>query len=216
MSDCSPPGFSVHGDSPGKNTGVGCHFLLQGIFPTQESNPGLPHCRQILYSVSHQGIPRTLEWVAYPFSRGSSHPRDQTQVSHIAGRFFTVWATEESQEHWSGWLIPSPGDLPNTGIQLGSPALQVDFWPTELPGKPGLQNREKHKKESPGLPLRLGGKEFAGQCGRHGFHPTCHRATKPSLTTPEPRSHNCWSLHAREPVLCNKRSPQSEKPSHSN
>ena len=47
--DCSPPGSSVHGDSPGKNTGVGCHFLLQGIFPTQGSNPGLPHCRQILH-----------------------------------------------------------------------------------------------------------------------------------------------------------------------
>ena len=42
--DCSPPGSSVHGDSPGKNTGVGCHALLQGIFPTQGSNPGLPHC----------------------------------------------------------------------------------------------------------------------------------------------------------------------------
>ena len=40
--DCSPPGSSVHGDSPGKNTGVGCHALLQGIFSTQESNPGLP------------------------------------------------------------------------------------------------------------------------------------------------------------------------------
>ena len=39
--DCSPPGSSVHGASPGKNTGVGCHFLLQGIFPTQESNPRL-------------------------------------------------------------------------------------------------------------------------------------------------------------------------------
>ena len=39
--DCSPPGFSVHGDSPGNNTGVGCHALLQGIFPTQESNPRL-------------------------------------------------------------------------------------------------------------------------------------------------------------------------------
>ena len=38
--DCSPPGSSVHGDSPGKNTRVGCHFLLQGIFPTQGSNPG--------------------------------------------------------------------------------------------------------------------------------------------------------------------------------
>ena len=48
--DCSPPGSSVHGDSPGKNTGVGCHALLQGIFPTQESNQGLLHCRQILYS----------------------------------------------------------------------------------------------------------------------------------------------------------------------
>ena len=57
---CSPmsysaPGYSVHGDSPGKNTGVGCHFLPQGIFPTQGSNPGLPHCRQILYQLSHKG-----------------------------------------------------------------------------------------------------------------------------------------------------------------
>ena len=41
---------------PGKSTGVGCHFLLQGIFPTQKSNPGLLHCRQILYHLSHQGI----------------------------------------------------------------------------------------------------------------------------------------------------------------
>ena len=39
--DCCPPGSSVHGDSPGKNTGVGCHFLLQGIFPTQGSNLSL-------------------------------------------------------------------------------------------------------------------------------------------------------------------------------
>ena len=53
--DCSPPGPSVHGDSPGKNTGVGWHALLQGIFPTQGSNTGLPHCRQILYHLSHQG-----------------------------------------------------------------------------------------------------------------------------------------------------------------
>ena len=44
--DCSPPDSSVYGDSPGKNTGGGCYFLLQGIFPTQGSNPGLPHCRQ--------------------------------------------------------------------------------------------------------------------------------------------------------------------------
>ena len=53
--DCSTPGPSIHGDYPGKNTGVGCHALLQGIFSTQGPNPGLPHCRQILYHLSHQG-----------------------------------------------------------------------------------------------------------------------------------------------------------------
>ena len=55
--DCSLPGSCVHGDFPGKNTGVGCHALLQGIFPTQGSNPGLLHCRRILYHLSHQGSP---------------------------------------------------------------------------------------------------------------------------------------------------------------
>ena len=45
---------------------------------------------------------RILEWVAFPFSRGSSQARDQTQVSHIAGGFFTSWATREAQEYWSG------------------------------------------------------------------------------------------------------------------
>ena len=58
--DCSLPGSSVHGDSPGKNTPVGCHTLLQGIFPTQGSNPGLPHYRWILYHLSHQGSPIVL------------------------------------------------------------------------------------------------------------------------------------------------------------
>ena len=55
--DCSPSGPYVHGDSPDKITGVGHHFLLQGIFPTQGLNPSLPHCRQILYQLSHKGIP---------------------------------------------------------------------------------------------------------------------------------------------------------------
>ena len=53
--DCSPPGFSVHGDFLGMNTGVGCHALLWVIFTTQGSNPGLPHCRWILYCLSHRG-----------------------------------------------------------------------------------------------------------------------------------------------------------------
>ena len=53
LMDCSPPGSSVHGDSPGKNTGVDCYFLLQGIFLIQGSNQGLLHCRQILYQLSY-------------------------------------------------------------------------------------------------------------------------------------------------------------------
>ena len=51
--DCSPPGSSVHGNCPDKNTGVGCRALLQGIVPTQGLNPGLLHCRRILYRLSH-------------------------------------------------------------------------------------------------------------------------------------------------------------------
>ena len=88
--DYNPPGSSVHGDSPGKHTGVGCHALLQGIFPTQGLNPGLPHCKWILYHLSHaqlcptrhdpmdcslpgssiRGIfqARVLEWGAIAFS----------------------------------------------------------------------------------------------------------------------------------------------------
>ena len=53
--DCSLPASSVHGDFPDKNIAVGCHFLLPGIFPTQGSNLGLLHCRQILYQQSHWG-----------------------------------------------------------------------------------------------------------------------------------------------------------------
>ena len=57
--DCSPPGSFVHGNSPDKNTRVGFHALLQGIFPTQGLNSGLPHWKQILYHLSHF---RLLEW----------------------------------------------------------------------------------------------------------------------------------------------------------
>ena len=75
MSDSlGPHGLYSPWNSPGQNTGVGSLSLLQGIFPTQGSNPGLPHCRQILYQLSHQGSPRILEWVAYPFSSRSSGP----------------------------------------------------------------------------------------------------------------------------------------------
>ena len=94
---CSLPGSSVHGDSPGKNTGVGCHAVLQGIFPTQRLNLGLPHCRWILYHLSYQGSPRILEWVVYPFFRGSFLPRNQTRVSCFANSFF-IGVTKDLME----------------------------------------------------------------------------------------------------------------------
>ena len=91
-----PHGLYSPWHSPGQNTGVGSLCILQGIFPAQESNSGLPHCRRILYQLSHKGSPSILEWVAYPFSRGSSLPRNLTGVSCIAGGFFTNWAIREA------------------------------------------------------------------------------------------------------------------------
>ena len=73
--DCSLPGSSEHGIFPGKSTGVGCHFLLQGIFPTHGLNPVLLHCRQTLYPLSHQGIPQgNQNWKrhVYPYVHRST------------------------------------------------------------------------------------------------------------------------------------------------
>ena len=100
-------------NSPDQNTGEGSLSLLQGIFSTQGLNPGLPHCRWILYQLSHKGSPRTLEWVAFPFSRGSSQPRDRTQVSCTAGRFLPAELQRKPN---------------NTGI--GSPSLLQQIFPT--------------------------------------------------------------------------------------
>ena len=87
------------------------------------------HCSIILQA-------RILEGVAFPSSRGSSQPRDQTRISHTAGRFFTNWVTREVQEYWSGLSFPPLGHLPNPGIEPRSPALQTDSLPAEPPGKP--------------------------------------------------------------------------------
>ena len=90
MSDSLQPcGLYSLWNSPGQNTGVGSLSLLQGIFPIQESNPGLTHCRWSLYQLSHKGSSRILEWVAYPFSSRSSQPRNQTRVFCITGELFT-------------------------------------------------------------------------------------------------------------------------------
>ena len=121
-----PHGLHSPWNSPGQNTGVGSLSFSRGssqprdpnpgIFPTQGSNPGLPHCRWILYQLSHKGSPIILEWIAYPFSSGSSWPRNWTRVSCTAGRFFTNWAIRECsgqiliQE--GGTTLPTKGESP--------------------------------------------------------------------------------------------------------
>ena len=83
-------------NSPGQNTGTGSPSLLQGVFP------------MTLYQLSHKESLRILEWVPYPFSSGSSWPRNWTRVSCIASRFFTNWAIREDLwiwelDHKEGW-----------------------------------------------------------------------------------------------------------------
>ena len=68
---------------------MGRLYLLQRIFPTQGLNPGLPHCGQILYQLSHKRSPKMLERAVYPFPSGTSQSRNRTRVFCIAGRFFT-------------------------------------------------------------------------------------------------------------------------------
>ena len=94
-------------NSPGQNTGVDRLSLLQGIFPTQVSSPGLLHCRWILYQLSHKRSPKILEWVAYPVPRGSSWLRNWTRVSCIAGRFSMNWAITQVHK-FSPIMILSP------------------------------------------------------------------------------------------------------------
>ena len=103
-----PHGLYSSWNSPGQNTGVGSLSFHQGIFPTKGLNPGLPHCGQILYQLSHKGSPSILEWVAYPISRRSSRPRNQMGVSCIAGGFFTNWSIREALSnvivHFFSWF----------------------------------------------------------------------------------------------------------------
>ena len=131
-------------NSPGQNTGVGSLSLLQGLFPTQESNPGLLHCRQILYQLSHKGTPRTLEWIAYPFSRGSSQPRNWTGFSCITDGFFTSWATREAPRRHTCWqskklvvkgMPEQRAGEKGTQEDCSATRLSVSWWWDLFPGR---------------------------------------------------------------------------------
>ena len=120
---------------------MGCHFLLQGIFLTQESNPGLLHCRQIFYQLSYKG---SLKYT------GDTHTHTGIKCFSCVQLFVTPWTGIcqaplsmgfPRQKYWSGLPFPFPGNLPDPGIEPTSPALAGRFFTTEPPGKP-LQRRE--------------------------------------------------------------------------
>ena len=117
-SDCSPPEptrFLSPWDFPGKNTGIGRHSLLQGILPTQELNPYLLHCKQILYCLSHQGSPTCMHMLEkiFPFCikthtrifiaiKFKMHKKEKKKKQKLQG---TVWRTNRTMQCW-GKIAP--------------------------------------------------------------------------------------------------------------
>ena len=147
-------GFSGH------NTGVGSRSLLQGIFPTQGPNPGPPALQADSLPAEPPGKPKKMEeWVPFPFSSNSlgfSRP-----------------------EYWSGEPFPSPGDLPNPGMEPWSPTLQADSLPAEPPGKDLTFSK-------PTLPTTG---EAPGAAGRHA-----QRSTALCWHRPGPRPPLGWPV----------------------
>ena len=117
--DCSWPGSSVHGDSPGKNIGVGHHAVLQEIFPTQGSNTGLPHCRQILYRLSHQASPTEN---SLPLSHAQCFPPD---VSALPSPLPDSCSHDRNNLEWM--FLQSYQDI--FILKLGIPKLTRLFMP---------------------------------------------------------------------------------------
>ena len=112
-------------NSPGHNTGVGSQFPSPGIFPTQGSNPGLRHCRQILCQLSHKGSPSEVKVVQYCLTR--CNPINYTVHGILQARILE-WVTFSLEDF--------QGNLPSPGIEPRSPTLQVDSLPAEPQGKP--------------------------------------------------------------------------------
>ena len=128
-----PHGLYSPWSSPGQNTRVSSLFLLQGIFPTQGLNPGLPLCRRILYQLSHQGSPRIQEWVAYPFSSRSSWPRNRTGgLLHWRRILYQLSYEGNPQSKFTCLLLPTSHALAKKA------RTSLDAFPSFLPGTPGL------------------------------------------------------------------------------
>ena len=150
--DCSLPSSSIHVDSPGKNSGVGCHALLQGIFPTQESNPGLQNCRQILYHLSYQwSASEWLNWTELNWTQWlrlpmQNHVRRTGMCGSANGLHYlgNGWACPSVQWWLLDWILGSQTgtrravlthscrDSSGWGTDVHSRLIHVNVWQKPL------------------------------------------------------------------------------------
>ena len=145
-----PHGLYRPWNSPGQNTGVGS-LSHQGIFPTQGSNLGLPHCRQILYHLSHPGSPRILEWGACPFKgRRSRMCKDTCQINKKRKTtHFNKGRCLEQAIYKRGY--PNPNRVPwankhlrkcSESLTFGDMAIKITAW--DFPGGPVAKTPHSH------------------------------------------------------------------------
>ena len=162
----------LHGpcNSPRQNTGVGSPSPLQGILPNQGPNPGLLHCRQILYQLSHKGSPKTLEWVACPFSSRSSWPSNRIRVSRIAGGFLTNRAIKEANFSDGDTLL---SDLYPPWLQAFWDIIRIKVLLDFISGNSGKECTWQLRREGsiPGL----------GRCGGGNDSPPQHPRPENSM-----------------------------------
>ena len=163
-------------NSPGKNTGASSlPFSPPGDLPNPEIEPvssGAPALQADSVPLGHQGSPRILEWVVIPFSRGSSGPRDWIQASHIAERFFTIWATREQRYYLTMWTL----DL-TKWISL-SKKYEQTWWEQELQmGFYDLSLEEHDLSNSP-----------SGRTLKHTEEIWAHSSLKPSPGDQQPEA----------------------------
>ena len=119
-------------DFLGKSTGVGYHFFLQGIFQTQESNPGLLHCRQTLYCLSHLGTQE--RYSESEVTQSCPTLCDPMDCSPPGSSVFLLLQYSPDKNTGMGCHFLLQGDLPHPGIEPRSPALQADSLTSEPPG----------------------------------------------------------------------------------
>ena len=134
--DCGPSGSSVHGDSPDKNIGVGCHALLQEIFPIQGSNPGLPHCWWILCHLSHQESPYIYNFILPIF--GCAGTSLLLRLFSSCDEWGPLFLAVCRAPHWGGFSCCGARALGHVGFRSGR---RASWAPARRRGSCGAQTQ---------------------------------------------------------------------------